>query len=121
MQVKVHLAEVEKQTASAEVAAMQKVNTAQEMARQQVEDVKEHQRLIIAQEAAKEIASSQLTDAESKTRKEGHDALKRLHVEVDDSHKEAGDAKLAYLTLQASLKDQIATSVSRPAKAYSRH
>ena len=107
VQAKGDLAEVNKQTASAEVAAMQKVSTAQELARQQVEDVKEHQRLIIAQEAAKEIASSQLTNAEKQTRKEEQDALARLHAELDDSHKEAGDAKLTYLAVQASLKDQI--------------
>lgn len=106
-EAKGNLAEVDKQTASAEVAAMQKVSNAQEMARQQVEDVKEHQRLLIAQEAAKEIAGSQLTNAEKQTRKEEQDALARLHVELDESHKEAGDARLAYLAVQASLKDQI--------------
>ena len=52
LQAKGDLADVNKQTASAEVAAMQKVGAAQELARQQVEDVKEHQRIKIAQEAA---------------------------------------------------------------------
>ena len=108
LQAKGDLADVNKQTASAEVAAMQKVGAAQELARQQVEDVKEHQRIKIAQEAAKEIESTQLTDAEKETRKGEQDALARLHTELDDSHKELGQAKLVFLAVQASLQDQIA-------------
>ena len=108
MQAKSDYADVNKHIADVEIIAMQKLSFAQQQSRKLVEDVKDHQRQIIAKEAAKAMSKTKLTEAEMEARKQEQDALVQTHTDLDAAQKDFQKAKLNFAATQQTLRDQMA-------------